>query len=169
MLVKVAVVTVLIAVGGVSQWVLRHDGPSALKRNVFVEALIGIAIVGLAAALIALPPQPVAASKVFTATLTSQGLLADVTVTPGRVGQNEVHLVITPPGGSITPVVSANVQAELPSAGLGFVPATMQNIGPNHYTGTIGLSEAGNWNLVITVEPTAGQSVVLNSLVPVPG
>ncbi len=170
LLVKVAVVTVLVAIGGVSQWVLRHDGPAALKRNVLVEALIGIGIVGLAASLIALPPQPVAASKVFTASLTSQGLLADVTVTPGRVGQNEVHLVITPPGGSITPVVSANVQAELlPSAGLGFVPATMQNIGPNHYTGTIVLSEAGNWNLVIAVEPTAGQSVVLNSLVPIPG
>ena len=169
LLVKVAVVTVLVAIGGVSQWVLRHDGPSALKRNVFVEALIGIVVVGLAAALVALPPQTAAASKVFTTTLTSQGLIADVTVTPGRVGQNEVHLVITPPGGSITPVVSATVQAELPSAGLDFVPATMHSIGPNHYTGTIAFSEAGDWNLVITVEPTAIQSVVLNSLVPIPG
>ncbi len=116
LLVKVAVVTVLVAIGGVSQWVLRNDGPSAIKRNVLVEALIGIAIVGLAAALVALPPQSVAASKVFTTTLTSEGLIADVTVTPGRVGQNEVHLIITPPGGSIDPVVSTSVQAELASA-----------------------------------------------------
>jgi hypothetical protein len=162
-------VTVLIAIGGVSQWLLRHDGPSALKRNVFVEALVGIAIVGLAAALVALPPQNVAASKVFSTTLTDQGLIADVTVTPGRVGQNEVHLVITPAGGSIAPVVSTAVQAELPSAGLGVVPATLQTIGPNHYTGTIVLTEAGDWNLVMTVEPTAGQSVVLNSVMQIPG
>ncbi len=57
LLVKVVVVTVLVAVGGVSQWLLRHDGPSALKRNVLVEALIGIAVIGLAAALVALPPR----------------------------------------------------------------------------------------------------------------
>jgi copper transport protein len=169
LLVKVAVVTVLIAIGGVSQWLLRHDGPSALKRNVLVEALIGIGVIGLAAALVALPPQAVAASKVFTATLTSQGLIADVTVTPGRVGQNEVHLVITPSGGSLTPVVSTTVQATPPSGAAGVVPATMQAIAANHYTGTITLSRKGDWTLQITVEPTAGQSVVLTAALPIPG
>ena len=167
LLVKVAVVTVLIAVGGVSQWLLRNDGPSALKRNVLVEALIGIAVIGLAAALVALPPQSVAASKVFTNTLSSEGVLADVTVTPGRVGQNEVHLVITPPGGSLVPVVSTSVQATFASGAP--VPATLQSIGPNHYTGTITLSTAGDWNLQIIVEPTPGQSVLLSSAVPIPG
>ncbi|MBK5330783.1 MAG: copper resistance protein CopC [Ilumatobacteraceae bacterium] len=167
LLVKVAVVTVLIAIGGVSQWLLRNDGPSALKRNVLVEALIGIAVVGLAAALVALPPQSVAASKVFTNTLSSEGVLADVTVTPGRVGQNEVHLVITPPGGSLEPVVSTSVQATFASGAP--VPATLESIGPNHYTGTITLSTAGDWNLQIIVEPTPGQSVLLSSAVPIPG
>ena len=169
LLVKVSVVTVLVAIGGVSQWLLRHDGPASLKRNVMVEALIGIAVIGLAAALVALPPQAVAASKVFTATLTNQGVVADVTVTPGRVGQNEVHLVITPPGGSIDPVVSTSVAAALPSSATSGVPATLQSIGPNHYTGTISLSEAGSWILQITVEPSAGQSVVLTAAVPIPG
>jgi copper transport protein len=165
---------VLVAIGGVSQWLLRNDGPSALKRIVLVEALVGIAVVGLAAALVTLPPQTVAASKVFTATLTSTTtdsgvVIADVTVTPGRVGQNEVHLVITPPGGSIAPVVSTAVQAEQQLAGTGPIPATLQAIGPNHYTGTIVLSVAGNWTLQITVEPTQGQSVVLSSILPIPG
>jgi copper transport protein len=169
LLVKVAVVTVLVAIGGVSQWLLRNDGPSALKRTVLVEALIGIAVVGLAAGLVALPPQNVAASKVLTATLTSDGVIADVTVTPGRIGENEVHLVITPPGGSIDPVVSTTVDAELPSAGTGLVPGLLEAIGPNHYTGTIVLSQAGDWNLQITVEPTPGQTVVLSTTLPIPG
>jgi copper transport protein len=56
LLVKVAAVTVLIAIGGVSQWLLRNDGPSSVRRNVLVEALIGVGVIGLAAALIALPP-----------------------------------------------------------------------------------------------------------------
>jgi copper transport protein len=169
LLVKVAVVTVLVAIGGVSQWLLRNDGPSALKRTVLVEALIGIVVVGLAAGLVTLPPQAVAASKVFTTTLTTDGVIADVTVTPGRVGENEVHLVITPPGGGIDPVVSTTVQAELPSAATGLVPAILESIGPNHYTGTIVLSQPGDWNLQITVEPTAGQSVVLSATLPIPG
>ena len=169
LLVKVAVVTVLIAIGGVSRWLLRHDGPEAIKRNVFVEALIGVIVVGLAAGLVALAPRAVAASKVFTATLTDQGVIADVTVTPGRVGQNEVHLVITPPGGGIAPVVSTDVEAELPVQGITFVPATLQDIGPNHYTGTIQLSKSGQWNLQITVVPTEGQTVVLSSTLPIPG
>lgn len=169
LLVKVAVVTVLIAIGGVSQWLLRHDGPAAIKRNVLVEALVGIAVVGLAATLVALPPQNVAASKVFTTTLTSNGVIADVTVTPGRVGANEVHLVITPPGGGITPVVSTTVEAELQSARTGLVPGILESIGPNHYTGTIVLTQAGDWNLQITVEPTQGQSVVLSAPMPIPG
>lgn len=169
MLVKVAVVTVFMAVGGVSQWLLRNEGPAVLKRTVLVEALIGIAVVGLAAALVALPPQSVAATKVFATTLTAQGVIADVTVTPGRVGENEVHLVITPPGGRIDPVVSTTVQAELPSAATGRVPGILQAIGPNHYTGTIVLSQAGDWTLEILVEPTAGQTVLLSAALPIPG
>jgi copper transport protein len=169
LLVKVAVVTVLIAIGGVSQWLLRHDGPAAIKRTVLVEALIGVAVIGLAAALVTLPPQSVAASKVFATSLTSNGVIADVTVTPGRVGENEVHLVITPPGGGLEPVVSTTVQAELPSASTGLIPAILESIGPNHYTGTIVLSPAGEWNLQITVEPTQGQSVVLSAPMPIPG
>jgi copper transport protein len=168
LLVKVSVVTVLVALGGVSQWLLRHEGPSAVKRNVLVEALIGIGIIGLAAALVALPPYAAAASKVFTATLTNQGVVADITVTPGRVGQNEVHLVITPPGGSIAPVTSTGVRASPPSGGATLVPASLKSIGPNHYTGTISLSESGSWKLQITVEPAPGQSVVLSSAVPIP-
>jgi len=174
LVVKISVATVLVAIGGVSQWLLHNDGPSALRRTVLVEALVGIAVVGLAAALVALPPQSVAASKVFTATLTSNTpdsgtVIADVTVTPGRVGQNEVHLVITPPGGSIAPVVSSTVHAEQQLAGTGVIAASMQAIGPNHYTGTIVLPVSGNWTLQIIVEPTQGQSVVLSSLLPIPG
>lgn len=169
LLVKVAVVTVLVAVGGVSQWLLRNEGPAALKRTVLVEALIGLAVVGLAAALVALPPQSVAASKVFTTTLTEQGVIADITVTPGRVGENELHLVVIPPGGSINPVVSAAVQAELPSAATGQVPGILQAIGPNHYTGTIVLSQAGDWTLEILVEPSAGRTVLMSAALPIPG
>ena len=85
------------------------------------------------------------------------------------MGQNEIHLIVTPPGGRIAPVVSTTAQAELPSSGIGFVPATLQADAPNHYIGTITLQEAGDWNLQVTIEPSPGQTVVLNSAVSIPG
>ena len=154
LLVKVAVVTVLVAIGGVSQWLLRNDGPSALKRTVSGRGAgrhrrrrsrcgVGDA---------ATPERR--RVKVFTTTLTNEGVIADVTVTPGRVGQNEVHLVDHAtrrqhrPGGLDHRAGRAAVGDHRP------VPATWRSIGPNHYTGTITLAAAGDWTLQITVEPT---------------
>jgi len=80
-----------------------------------------------------------------------------------------VHLIITPPGGAIDPVLSTSVAAQPASATSGSVPATLQSIGPNHYTGTIDLSKSGDWTLQIIVEPVKDQQVVLSSVVPIPG
>jgi putative copper export protein len=55
LLVKVVVVTVLVTIGGVSQWLLRHDGPASLRRHVVAEAVIGVAVLAIAAALVTLP------------------------------------------------------------------------------------------------------------------
>ena len=41
--------------------------------------------------------------------ITASGVIAAVTISPGSVGSNEIHILVTPPGGSITPV--ANVTA----------------------------------------------------------
>src|SRR4030095_1609952 len=105
---------------------------------------------------------------VCSTTLTQAGVIADVTVTPGHVGQNEIHLVITPPGGSIDPVVSTSVQAQS-SDSAAVVPANMVILAPNHYTGTITLGKAGDWTLQVSVEPAQGQSVVMTAVVPIPG
>jgi copper transport protein len=57
LLVKIAIVTVLVAIGGVSQWLLRNDGPASLRRHVVAEALIGMAVLAVAASLVTLPPK----------------------------------------------------------------------------------------------------------------
>ncbi len=168
LLAKGVVAVLLITLGGVARWLLAHEGPSGLRRMVITEAVCGIAVLGLAAGLVAQPPALAAKSKLFTAALTEGGLIANVSITPGRVGTNEVHLVITPPGGSIDPVVSATARMSLPARDIPSVPVTMSASGPNHYTGNITLPFAGGWTLEIVVEPVAGQSVLLSSAVPIP-
>ena len=132
LLVKVAVVTALVAVGGVSRWMLRHAGVASLGRTVAVEAVLGVAVVALAAGMVGLAPQPAAESQVFSSTLTTAGVIVDVTVTPGRVGGNEMHLVITPPGGSLQPVTGASARVSLPERDIPDAPITLTADGPNH-------------------------------------
>ena len=104
LLVKIALVVVALSVAGVSRWLVVHAGGTSLWRTVATEGALGLGVIGLAAALVALPPTAAAQSEVFATTITEAGLLADVTLTPGRVGANEIHIVVTPPGSSLQPV-----------------------------------------------------------------
>lgn len=166
--VKVAAVVVLVVLGGASRWLLHHVGAAPLRRTVMVEAVLGIVVLGLAAALVSLPPQAAAQSRVFSATLTQAGLIADVTVTPGRVGSNDVHIVITPSGGSLQPVAAVTGRISLPSRDLPAAPITIVRDGANHYTGTITLAFSGDWDMDLIVEVAPGSTLLLSTVVPIP-
>lgn len=168
LLVKLSVVTVLLAVAAVSRWLLHHAGVRPLRRTVLAEAGLGVVVLGLAASLVSLPPQPVDQGEIFNTSLAQAGVLVDVTLTPGRTGDNEVHLVITPAGGSLTPVTDATARMELPSRGIPESPVTLGPDGSNHYTGSITLPFSGDWTLDIVVEVTPGNTVLFTTTVPIP-
>ena len=168
LLVKVSVVAALVAVGGVSRWLLRHAGVSSLGRTVAVEAVLGIAVLALAAGMVGLAPRPAAESQVFSSTLTTAGVIVDVTVTPGQVGGNQIHLVITPPGGSLQPVTGATARVSLPDRDIPNAPVTLAAEGPNHFSGLLTLPYAGTWKLELIVETSPGSTVLLSADVPIP-
>lgn len=168
LLVKLSIVSVLVALGAVSRWLLQTSGVASLRRTVAAEALIGVAVLGLTASLVSLSPEPVVASKIFNTTITEAGNLADITVTPGRVGANEVHIVVTPAGNSLTPVVGATVRMSLPSRDIPDTPVTLVADGPNHFTGNVTLAFAGDWTLELVIEVTPGATVLLSTTVPIP-
>jgi len=168
LLVKLSIVSVLVALGAVSRWLLQTSGVASLRRTVAAEALIGVVVLGLTASLVSLSPEPVVASKVFNATITEAGILADITVTPGRVGANEVHIVVTPAGNSLTPVVGATARMTLPSRDIPDTPVTLVADGPNHFTGNVTLAFAGDWIFELVLETTPGATVLLSTTVPIP-
>ncbi|CAB4678311.1 unannotated protein [freshwater metagenome] len=168
LLAKVAIAVLMVTIGAASRWLLSHEGPGALRRLVFTEAVCGIAVLGLAAGLVTQPPTVAPAAKVFTASLTEGGLIAEVSLAPGRVGVNDVHLVVTPSGGSLVPVVSIKATMSLPAQQIFDTEVTLAAEGTNHYSGKVTLPFAGDWVLTITIEPSAGQSVVLSSAVVIP-
>lgn len=168
LLVKLSVVSVLVAVGAVSRWLLHNVGVASLKRTVLAEAVLGVVVLGLTASLVSLPPEPGNASNPFSATLTQADLIADITVTPGATGLDEVHVIITPPGGSLTPVTSVTARMSLPERNIPNEPVTFTATGPNHYTGRVTLPYSGDWTLEVVIEPTPGDSILLTTTVPIP-
>ena len=168
LLVKLSIVSVVVAIGAVSRWLLQNVGAGSIRRTVVAEALFGTLVLAFTASLVTLPPVATLEAKVFNATLTEAGLIADVTVTPGRVGANEMHLVITPAGGSIQPVASVQARMSLPEREVPKTPVTIVADGPNHYTGSIALAFSGDWTLELIIEATPGNTLLLTTTVPIP-
>lgn len=168
LLVKVAIAVVAIVIGGVSRWLLRRGGAPSVRRTITAEATLAVVIVALVAGMVGEPPRPPVPARVTQVTLTQAGLLADVTVTPGRVGTNEMHVVVTPAGGSLTPVSGVRARISLPAAGIPDTPVDLRALGPDHFSGRVAFPVAGDWTLELLVEPTPGSILLLSTTVVIP-
>lgn len=168
LLVKVAIVVVLVTLGGVSRWLLRHDGGAEIRRLVVSEVAIGAIVLGVTAGLVATPPVPPVPSSAFAVSVAQGSLIANVTVGPGRVGSNEIHIVLAPPGGALQAVVSAEARISLPAENLPAVPVELTPDGPNHYIGTLQIPQGGDWTLDLIVEPQENSTVLLSTTLPIP-
>ena len=166
---KLVVVTVLISIGAVSRWLLHNGEHRSMGRTVVAEAVLGFAVIGLAAGLIAVPPQVASVAQPVTTTLSSGGVIVDLTVSPALVGSNEVHFVVTPPGGNLDPIVSLQARVSLPSGSIPNSPVTIVKEGINHFSGSVTFVESGTWTLEIIIETAPSQTVLLSTQVPVNG
>lgn len=168
LLTKVMVVIALLAVAGVSRWLLRHDGAASIRRTVIAEAALGLVVVALAAGMVGQPPRVGVPSRPYDEVITANGVIASVSISPGHVGANEIHVLITPPGGSLTPVSSATARVLLPSADLPAAPVTLVPEGPNHFSGAVTFPQAGDWTFELVVQITENDSALLKATVPIP-
>jgi copper transport protein len=161
-------VIAMVGVGAVSRWLLQHDGASSIRRTVLVEAIIGVLVLALAAGIVGQPPRVGTPSKLYTESLTANGVIAEVSISPGQVGGNEIHIVVTPPGGSINPVAGVTARVSLPSGNVPFSPVTLSNEGPNHFSGQVTFPRSGDWTLEVVVQVTEADSALLKSTVTIP-
>jgi len=150
--VKVVLVAALLALG----WRLgrRARGADAAwrPRLAVAEMAVGLVTLVVAAALVSTPPTTPAAIEPVTETLVQAGVLAEVTVTPARAGSNELHLVMTPPGGSLQPI--GQLTARLTAVGSGVPPFAVELAvaGPNHWTAPVQFPYPGRWQLEVVAE-----------------
>ena len=80
------------------------------------------------------------------------------------MGSNELHLILSPPGGSLQPVKNVVARMTLPTRqDLGAIPITLTSAGPNHYIGSgVQIPYPGTWRLEV-VPTTADDTTVLLS------
>ena len=107
----------------------------------------------------------VGATSTKSVTLVQNGVVADLTFTPTVVGRSEIHALFTPPGGALQPVVGVVVRLSLPAASIPSIPVQMVSIGANHWTGVVQVPSAGDWTMVVVVEPTANEQISFSTVV----
>ena len=140
------------------------------RRFIAAELLIVVAVFVATAVLSATPPNAGATNgNVFHRTLVEAGILADVTVDPGTVGNNEVHLEFSPPGGSLAPVREVSVRYSLPERDIPFFDATVTASSVNHWIGVMSVPYEGDWTIEVLVKSSANESIRYALTVPVGG
>lgn len=160
LIVKTTAVAVLVSLGMLSRWTLQRNGPASVRRVVGIELALGLVIVAISALLVGTPPRPAQATVPFTATLVRASVIAEVTITPTRVGQAEVHILVIPPGGALGQVISASARMSLPERNIPNIPIELIKIGPNHFTGVVNIAYAGTWELEVFVVPAPNTTLL---------
>lgn len=163
LLVKTTAVAVLVSLGLLSRRTLKLNGPLSVKRVVGTELFLGLIIVAISALLIGTPPRQSQAAEPFTVTLVRSSVIADVTITPARVGQAELHIIVTPPGGALGQVISVGARMSQPERNIPRIPIALVKIGPNHFTGIVSIAYAGSWDLEILVVPASNTTLLFQT------
>lgn len=160
LLVKSTAVVVLVSLGALSRSTLKRNGPASVKRVVGIEMIIGLIVIAITSLLVGTAPRPTQPILPFSATLVRASVIVNVTVTPTRVGQAEVHIIVTPPGGVLGQVISVNTRMSMPERNIPNIPIELIKIGPNHFTGVMNISYPGMWELEVLVVPTPNATLL---------
>jgi len=169
LLVKVVVVVIILAIAGAARWVMQHEGVMSLRRTMLVEAVAGIAILGLVAAMVGTSPRPTDAAAPFEATLAASDVIVSIVVTPASIGTNEVHIVVSRAGGALAPIAGLEARVSLPSAEVPASPVTITREGPDHFSGIVTFAQAGLWVLDVVVAPDESTETLVSTEVLVRG
>lgn len=163
LLVKTSLVAVVVVLGGVARKTYRRFGPKSLRQTLSIEAVLVTAIIVITASLVALPPRSVSSLEPFTTTLVRQDVLVNITVTPTRVGTSEVHIIITPQGGSLQQIQSVTARVALPIGNIPRGPLALSKVGPNHYAAQYRFAFEGTWKLEVLVVPAANTTLLYST------
>ena len=122
-----------------------------LRRAVTIETALAVVIVVLTSLLMAANPSQASTTAPFSATLTSEGYLATISVSPARVGANEVHIFLSSPNSSLTQADAVNVTIQDPSRDVDPITIDVVKAGADHViSNAASFPYAATWRMVVT-------------------
>lgn len=167
LLIKTCFVIAAVTLGGFARWLVRRGEGSSIHRVVVVEVLIAVLVLGVTAGMLAKSPEVTAANAVFSRQLVNADMIASVAVTPGRVGNNEIHVTISTPSGTLSPVDNVTMRLTLPGSEVPTITAAVAQLGLNHFVGTLSILTPGTWNLEILVQADPSTSTRFSTEIPI--
>jgi copper transport protein len=149
---KIIVVSVLIAIGGLSRQMLRKPagGPIKSRDLVGLEVLFAAGVLALTVSLVAAPPPAPNAPKSFTTALVVGNRTADIILEPGGKGVNTVHVTVQNNDGSIKNPSALTIRLSNDAAGIPAISAQPTQRLANHasFEGLV-IPVAGEWKLEV--------------------
>ena len=170
--VKVLLVVVAIAAGTRARQLFKSKKVEQqdlkeikFSKTIVVESMIGIVVLAVTAVLVSVPPLSVSGAAPFEATVVQANVIADIRVTPARVGEVEVHVVLSPPGGALQSIEEATARISLVAEEIPAIPIDVQLVGTNHFQAALLVPRAGDWLLEIFVNSEPGKSLRFSAVV----
>ena len=168
LLLKTLLVGGVIVFGSKARTKLQSDGFSSVAKIIRWESTLVVLVLAVTSLMVAQSPNATSSTPIsYSATKVQNGIVAELSVVPAVVGTAEVHVILTPPGGSLTPAKSVTVQFDLPSRGIPAIPVSMTEIGPNHWIGIVQFPFSGEWNMKTRVSPAENQTLLFATVVTV--
>ncbi|MFZ4112318.1 MAG: copper resistance protein CopC [Ilumatobacteraceae bacterium] len=168
LLVKTVLVGGVVVFGSKARGKLQLGGFSSIAKIIRWESTLVVLVLAVTSLMVAQSPNSTTPTSIsFSATKVQNGIVAELSVVPAVVGAAEVHVVLSPPGGSLSPAKSVTVQFDLPSRNIPPVPVTMTEIGPNHWIGIVQFPFSGAWNMKARVSPATNQTLLFSTVVTV--
>jgi copper transport protein len=152
----------------------RRGMLAGLRRSVAWEAGIAVVVLGITAALVAIPPGghdhgPSAAAAVPTGPFLGSLALpgsgdVQVWVDPARTGDNQIVLNVRDGRGINRDVPEVRAQLRLPEAGIGPLPVSLAKTGPGQFVADrVAVPVAGTWTLNLHVRTTEFDEITVDT------
>lgn len=168
LLLKTLLVGAVVVFGSKARAKLQSSGFSSITKIIRWESTLVVLVLAVTSLMVSQSPTSTEPTSVgFSATKVQNGIVAELSVVPAVVGTAEVHVILTPPGGSLTPAKSVTVQFDLPSRNIPAIPVSMTEIGPNHWIGIVQFPFSGAWNMNTRVSPAPNQTLLFATVVTV--
>lgn len=150
----------------------RGPGASQLarmRRTVLLEVSLAAAVLAVSATLVGIEPARATVTRERAASEPAGGPVnvavpfeaggvagrVAVSVEPGAVGRNEIHIVVIDTAGAPLPVAEVTAEFSLPDRSVGPLPVKLGAFGPGHYIAPAAtLPMPGAWQLAVTVRTT---------------